>query len=140
MRKFFCTYNNLTERYQLSVARNGFMSPRINALAENTLLSEIREAIQNLYNQIVCIKEEEQDSDRLSKLDDCELLVSNLYYSIFAEPLNIETECSELPMRQRLNICFDLASRLESMINIAEQYKLCGEIKNIFQSLINGVK
>lgn len=42
MHKFFCNYNNLTERYELSLNNRSPFSLKINVLAERTLLPEIK--------------------------------------------------------------------------------------------------
>ena len=90
MHKFFCNYNILTQKYELTNMR-GFKS-MTTIQAENTLLPEIKQTIQQLYENIVLIKEEEKDEERLNLLDETELMISNLYYSLFATPLELIEE------------------------------------------------
>ena len=42
MHKFFCNYNNLTERYELSINRGMAFKNNAQIQAENTLLPEIQ--------------------------------------------------------------------------------------------------
>ena len=84
MHKFFCNYNNLTGKYELSQSKSNLFSNRAYMQAENTLLPQIKQDIQALYENIVMLKEKETNENRLNRLDETELMVSNLYYSLFA--------------------------------------------------------
>ena len=57
MHKFFLNYNNLTEKYELSLYKGNFFNNKINIQTEKTLLPEIQKDIQNLYETVVSIKE-----------------------------------------------------------------------------------
>ena len=56
MHKFFCNYNLLTEKYELAQAK-GLMVGKVATMAENTLLPEIRNLMQELYTTLTAIKE-----------------------------------------------------------------------------------
>ena len=137
MHKFFCNYNNLTERYELTVDRSygKRFGVRINAQAENTLLGEIKSLLQELYINIVLAKEKETAENKLNTLDETELLISNLFYSFFASPL-------ELPAKGRTTTGTELAraleiiSQLEKIINIPEYNRIASIIRNNISSII----
>ena len=75
MHKFFCNYNSLTEKYELSLNRNMLFSPRINVMAENTLLPEIKKLLQEIYDNILLLKENITNEEQLKTLDNNELLL-----------------------------------------------------------------
>ena len=134
MHKFFCNYNNLTERYELSLARNNFFTNKTSIQAENTLLPQIKNDIQTLYENIVILKENEKEEKRLNILDETELLLSNLYYSFFASPLELaQNKSSE--NNQILQSSLQLVNQLEKNINIPEYNRVVGIIKNNLQFL-----
>ena len=136
MHKFFCSYNNLTEKYELTLAKNNIFTNKATVQAENTLLPQIRQDIQNLYENIVLLKENEKDEDRLNRLDETELMVSNLYYSLFASPLDLaEKETNN--NQQILQASLELINNLEKNINIPEYNRLVGLIKNNLILLAN---
>lgn len=134
MHKFFCNYNHLTERYELSLNRNNFFNNRTIVQAENTLLPEIKTNIQALYDCIVILKEKEQNEQRLNILDETELMISNLYYSLFASPLELLTN-KPTTNDNELNKCKELINKLIKDINIPEYNRLCGLIKNNLDNL-----
>ena len=135
MHKFFCNYNSLTERYELGVTRNMMFNNRINVLAESTLLPEIRALLQELYENTLALKGLLTDERQLKILDESELLMSNLYYSLFASPLEL-VECSgEAKTLLARNV--EIASELEAKINIPEYSRSAMIIKNNFQNIIN---
>ena len=88
MHKFFCSYNNLTERYELSKTQ-GIVFGKVNVQAESVLLGEVKKNMQSLYNLTALLKENEKEEKRLEILDETELLLSNLYYSLFASPFEL---------------------------------------------------
>lgn len=136
MHKFFCNYNQLTEKYELTKNGNSFFNSKINIQAENNLLDEIKTNIQALYELTVNLKEITTDSERLSKLDEIELLISNLYYSLFASPLELAQNSTNTMTEKELYIkSIELASNLEKQINIPEYNRLCYLIKSAFQNL-----
>ncbi len=132
MHKFFCNYNILTQKYELT-NMSGFKNPTT-IQAENTLLPEIKRDIQMLYENIVLIKEEEKDEARLNLLDETELMISNLYYSLFATPLDLIDE--KTTTKASLKVCLTLIGNLLKAINIPEYSRLCQLIQNNINSLI----
>lgn len=135
MHKFFCSYNNLTERYELTKSQ-GMFCTKVNTLAEKTLLTEIKVNLQKLYELIVKIKENEKDENKLIILDETELLISNLYYSLFASPLDLpqnKTATTGLELTEAINI----TSFLQRDINIPEYNRMIMIIKNNLLMLSN---
>lgn len=140
MHKFFCNYNNLTEKYELSLNKNMLFNQKINVLAENTLLPEIKNTLQQLYDYTILLKETIADEKKLKILDESELLISNLHYSLFSSPLNIvENSDNQTDIRRVLVKCVENASGLETKVNIVEYNRLCLLIKNNFQNLLNSL-
>lgn len=135
MHKFFCNYNSLTERYELSKSQGVMFSPRVNVQAENTLLPQIKANLQSLYEIIVVLKENEKEEDRLTILDETELLLANLYYSLFASPLELPTEKKTLSGNE-ITSAINLVSLLERDINIPEYNRMALLIKNNLSRLI----
>lgn len=129
MHKFFCNYNNLTEKYELSLAKSSFFSNKSTIQAENTLLPQIKEDIQQLYEYIVLLKEFETDENKLNLLDETELMVSNLYYSFFASPLELASE-NKKEVKVILIESLKIIGALEKNINIPEYNRLVNLIKN----------
>ena len=97
--------------------------------AENTLLPQIKNDIQSLYENIVLLKENEKDEDKLNCLDETELMISNLYYSLFASPLEL-IEHKTFEQEKTLQYSLQLANQLEKNINIPEYNRLISLIKN----------
>ena len=90
MHKFFCNYNPLTQKFELmSGTRNNIFRNNTIIQEENNLITQIKNDIQQLYENIVFLKESEEDENRLNLLDETELLISNLYYSLFESPLEL---------------------------------------------------
>ena len=56
MRKFFCYYNNLTEKQELRLQKSPFTSTRILSSNQSTMLSEIQAILQQIYNDLITIK------------------------------------------------------------------------------------
>lgn len=137
MHKFFCNYNSLTERYELGVTRNMMFNNRINVLAESTLLPEIKALLQELYENTLALKGLLTDEKQLKILDESELLMSNLYYSLFASPLELVEGSSEAKTLLARNV--EIASELEAKINIPEYSRSAMIIKNNFQNIINHI-
>ena len=133
MHKFFCNFNHLTQRYELSPMRGMAIRNNATIQAENTLLPEIRQNIQDLYEFIVLIKENEKNEDKLNILDDTELLISNLYYSIFSSPLELVEENKK--SGATIDDCRRLVNNLLRLINIPEYSRLCQLIKNNLDTL-----
>ena len=138
MHKFFCNYNPLTEKYELSFNRNMFFSPRVNVLAENTLLPEIRSLLQEIYDNISVLKDNITVSEQLEILDQSELLLSNLFYSLFASPLELNSnQPTQVVVKDLLAITIKKASTLVEKINIPEYNRLAFLLLNNFQNLLN---
>ena len=137
MHKFFCNFNTLTQRYELSSSRSslsGIFSSRVGAQAENNLLSEIKALLQDLYTNVVLIKEGESDEARLGVLEETELLISNLFYSLFASPLELP-EHGRATNGKELSSAIEIVGQLEKTINIPEYNRLCTIIRNNLTSL-----
>lgn len=140
MHKFFLNYNNLTEKYELSLYKGNFFNNKINIQSEKTLLPEIQKDIQNLYETVVSIKEIIKDEDNLLILDKTELMISNLYYSIFASPLElVDKEISPDKVKKYLQNALSVITKIESEINIPEYNRLASLIKNNLQIIFNSL-
>lgn len=137
MHKFFCNYNNLTERYELSLNNRSPFSLKINVLAERTLLPEIKELLQGVYDNTTLLKSQMGDEDSLKMLDNAELLVANLYYSLFASPLELNDPPRTITNRELLTETIEKLSLLGEKINIPEYNRSVEIIKNTFQNLLN---
>ena len=134
MHKFFYNYNTLTERYELSLNKGLIFNARSMSTANTTLLKNIQDNLQKLYQAIVSAKERETDEERLKIFDETELMISNLYYSLFASPLELVSTSAEENNTNYLNIALSLITALEQEINIPEYNRLATLIKNnIFQ-------
>lgn len=137
MHKFFCNYNNLTERYELSLNNRSPFSLKINVLVERTLLPEIKELLQGVYDNTTLLKSQMGDEDSLKMLDNAELLVANLYYSLFASPLELNDPPRTITNRELLTETIEKLSLLGEKINIPEYNRSVEIIKNTFQNLLN---
>lgn len=133
MHKFFCNYNNLTESYELSQFRNMGLNRSAIIQAENTLLPQIQQTIQSLYENVVLLKEKESDENRLRILDETELMISNLFYSLFTSPLELVDDKKQSSGNAQTSL--QLINELIKMINIPEYNRLCILIKNNLESL-----
>ena len=137
MHKFFCSYNELTGQYELSKNRPNttFFFQKVNTQAENNLINGIKSSLQELYILIVLAKEKEQDEKRLNIFDETELLISNLFYSLFTTPLELpskETKANGSELAKALEI----TSKLQKEINIPEYNRLAMLIRNNISALL----
>ena len=140
MHKFFCNYNSLTEKYELSLNRNMLFSPRINVMAENTLLPEIKKLLQEIYDNILLLKENITNEEQLKTLDNNELLMSNLYYSLFASPLELNSPSQmQGTIKDILSNTIGKVSSLIEKINIPEYNRLASLMLNNFQNILNSI-
>ena len=140
MHKFFCNYNSLTEKYELSLNRNMLFSPRINVMAENTLLPEIKKLLQEIYDNILLLKENITNEEQLKTLDNNELLLSNLYYSLFASPLELNSPSQmQGTIKDILSNTIGKVSSLIEKINISEYNRLASLMLNNFQNILNSI-
>lgn len=138
MHKFFCNYNNLTEKYELSLNRNMIFSPHINVMAENTLLPQIKNLLQEIYDSILLLKENITNEEHLKIIDDNELLLANLYYSLFASPLELNSPSSlQSTVKDVVANIITKVSLLIEKINIPEYNRLATLMLNNFQNLLN---
>ena len=126
MHKFFCNYNNLTQRYELSQAQGLMFNRRVEVQKENTLLGQIKNNLQSLYDLVVALKEGKEENCLLM-LEESELLLSNLYHSLFASPLEIN---KITPCTNDLQKALELANLLERDINIPEYNRVILLVKN----------
>lgn len=136
MHKFFCNYNNLTERQELGLGR-GLVLNKVASMAENTLLPEIKSLMQELYTLLTQIKEVDKTESRQDSLDQSELLLSNLFYSLFASPLDIQENSSQDEVKSLYQRGILLTSEIEKLINIPEYNRTIGIIKSNLQNIFN---
>lgn len=136
MHKFFCNYNILTEKYELTQAK-GLMLGKVTSMAENTLLPKIKELMQDLYFTLTSLKEIEQEQTRQEELDQNELLLSNLFYSLFASPLELKENEKQTDNKALYQKAILLASEIEKLINIPEYNRSIGIIKSSLQNIFN---
>lgn len=141
MHKFFCIYNYLTEKYELSSSRSYTINTKARILAENTLLPNIQKLLQELYCDLVLLKEKIEENKLLEKLDESELMLSNLYYSLFASPLElVEVDFNNtIIVKELLAKMIKSLNELDSQINIPEYNRLNMIIKNNLQDLLNSL-
>ena len=139
MHKFFCNYNYLTERYELSNYRGSIFNNKILVQAENTLLPEIKKNIQSLYELIVKAKELTTDENQMTKLDETELMISNLFYNLFASPLELPESNENNDLKNLYQNAIALTSELEKEINIPEYNRTISLIKNNLQDNYNSL-
>ena len=131
MHKFFCNYNDLTQRYELSKTQNFLFNRRIEVQKENNLLGQIKANLQALYDLIVAVKEG-QNEENLLLLEESELLISNLFHSLFASPLEIDKPKQNASNLQK---ALELVYLLERDINIPEYNRIILLVKNNLQNL-----
>lgn len=140
MHKFFCNYNKLTEKYELSTNKGNIFNVKISAEDENSIMQEIRNTIQNIYELTLEIKELSKDNENLSLINETELLISNLYYSFFASPLELPSENERKnEIKALLAKAIEEAGNLEKIVNIPEYNRLVNIIRNNFQVLLNDI-
>ena len=105
------------------------------------MLSEIQAILQQIYNDLITIKEKITDENILKKIDESELLLSNLYYSLFSSPLELVSPSQENITAKDLAIrLIDNAIRLVEKIDIPEYNRLALLLKNNFDSIHNNIK
>lgn len=136
MHKFFCNYNNLTERHELGLSK-GLMLNKVASMAENSLLPQIKSLMQELNNLLIQIKDNDKTESRQDALDQSELLLSNLFYSLFASPMEIEESSSQEDLKPLYQKGILIASEIEKLINIPEYNRTIGIIKSNLQNIFN---
>lgn len=138
MHKFFCNYNHLSEKFELSTNKSNFLVNKLNVQEENLLMEQIKNYIQSLYEIITEIKEEEKDADNISLINETELLISNIYYSFFASPLELPAkEKEDVEIKKLLTKAIEISNNLEKIINIPEYNRLAMMIRNNLQLLLD---
>lgn len=138
MHKFFCSYNNLTEKYELSLNRGSLFPSKASALSETNLMENIKNDIQLLYDNVAMLKNLIKNEDDLNTLDETELLISNLYYSFFASPMELNEEKeTEKEIKELLVKSIELAASLDKQINIPEYNRLVKIIVDNLQNILN---
>lgn len=135
MHKFFCNYNSLTLKYELSLAK-GLTFGGARTMAEN-MLPQIRSLMQELYSTLTKIKD--KDESNLDELDQDELILSNLFYSLFSSPLEIEKGGDDEELKKLYQHAFALTTRLEQLINIPEYNRSIALLKSSLQNILNGL-
>lgn len=136
MHKFFCNYNLLTEKYELTLSK-GLMLGKVSSMAENTLLPKIRTLMQDLYESITFLKEMDSNEENLETLSQTELLLSNLFYSLFTSPLELKEDKQNGEMKAMYQKAILTAGEIEKLINIPEYNRTIGIIKNNLQNIFN---
>ena len=138
MHKFFCNFNNLTEKYELSLSRGALFPSKASSLSESNLMENIKNDIQSLYDNVVALKSLIKNEEDLNVLDETELLISNLYYSFFASPMDLnEKEEKEKEIKDLLLKSIELGTSLDKQINIPEYNRLVKIIVNNLQNILN---
>ena len=136
MHKFFCNYNLLTETYELTLAK-GLAIGKVSSMAENTLLPKIKDLMQDLYTTLTSLKDIEKDENRQEELDKTELLLSNLFYSLFTAPLDIKESEGQNEAKTLYQKAIMLAGEIEKLINIPEYNRSISLIRNNLQNILN---
>ena len=73
-------------------------------------------------------------------LDKTELMISNLYYSLFASPLELpDNEQNINEIKNLVQKSITLINKIESEINIPEYNRLANLIKNNLQCIFNSL-
>lgn len=136
MHKFFYNYNKLTEKYELTENKNFVFSPISQSLSANNLTKEIEQNIQELYKYIIISKDKTDKEDSILIINEIELLISNLYYSFYNNPLDLVKDDSNFNYQELINHSFKLISDIEEKINIPQYNRVCLLIKNKLQLLM----
>ncbi len=135
MHKFFFKYNNLTENLELSTSKSSFLN-KTYIQSNSNILNKIKNDIQNLYELIVEIKENTTDNNHLTKINNTELIISNLFYSLFTSPLELLGKNTEQKnLKELYQKAITLTSELISTINIPEYSRLCQMIRNNLEDI-----
>lgn len=137
MHKYFFKHNILTERRELIRGSGLFIQTLSNNSSD---MQTLKQTIQSLYNLIVLAKEKTTDGNQIDALCKIELLVSNLYYSFFASPLELpENSSSSLSFRQLIAEAIESSKNLIEQINIPEENRSALIINLDLQSLYNSL-
>lgn len=135
MHKYFFKHNILTEKRELS--KNGTLFAQTMANS-STDMQNLKQTIQSLYNYVVLAKEQTEDGEQIDALCKTELLISNLYYSFFASPLELpESKDNTLNFSQLLTKAIETSKSLIEQINIPEENRVALLINLNLQTLLN---
>ena len=135
MHKYFFRHNNLTEKNEIS--KNGNIFSQILS-SQSTEMNQLKITLQNLYNLVVIAKEKADKDEFIDRLCKVELLVSNLYYSFFASPLELpEKSSSDLDFKGLILQAIETSKNLIEQINIPEENRTALIINLDLQNLLN---
>ena len=104
-------------------------------------MPKIKNLLQQIYSDLVVLKEKNKETETLEKLDKCELMLSNLYYSFFSSPLElIEIDFNNTNNdKEILNSLTKNIDEIISIINIPEYNRLCLLIKNNIDQIYKSI-
>lgn len=135
MHKYFFRHNNLTEKNEIS--KNGNIFSQILS-SQSTEMNQLKITLQKLYNLVVIAKEKADKDEFIDRLCKVELLVSNLYYSFFASPLELpEKSPSDLDFKGLILQAIETSKNLIEQINIPEENRTALIINLDLQNLLN---
>ena len=135
MHKYFFRHNNLTEKNEIS--KNGNIFSQILS-SQSTEMNQLKTTLQQLYNLVVIAKEKADKDEFIDRLCKVELLVSNLYYSFFASPLELpEKSPSDLDFKGLILQAIETSKNLIEQINIPEENRTALIINLDLQNLLN---
>lgn len=135
MHKYFFRHNNLTEKNEIS--KNGNIFSQILS-SQSTEMNQLKTTLQKLYNLVVIAKEKADKDEFIDRLCKVELLVSNLYYSFFASPLELpEKSPSDLDFKGLILQAIETSKNLIEQINIPEENRTALIINLDLQNLLN---
>ncbi len=135
MHKYFFRHNNLTEKNEIS--KNGNIFSQILS-SQSTEMNQLKITLQKLYNLVVIAKEKADKDEFIDRLCKVELLVSNLYYSFFASPLELpEKSSSDLDFKGLILQAIETSKNLIEQINIPEENRTALIINLDLQNLLN---
>lgn len=138
MRKFFLCHNNLTEKDEIKTMTTSLFGRTLSI--QSSSMNEIKNIIQQLYNNLVSAKEVANQNQIIDDLCKTELLVSNLYYSFFASPLELPDKSeTKTTLKNYILQSLDQAKNLIEKINIPEENRIAGIIYFNLQNILNSV-
>lgn len=125
----------MTEKNEIS--KNGNIFSQILS-SQSTEMNQLKITLQKLYNLVVIAKEKADKDEFIDRLCKVELLVSNLYYSFFASPLELpEKSSSDLDFKGLILQAIETSKNLIEQINIPEENRTALIINLDLQNLLN---
>ena len=125
----------MTEKNEIS--KNGNIFSQILS-SQSTEMNQLKTTLQKLYNLVVIAKEKADKDEFIDRLCKVELLVSNLYYSFFASPLELpEKSPSDLDFKGLILQAIETSKNLIEQINIPEENRTALIINLDLQNLLN---